>query len=112
MADLSTTLGPLALKNPILSAAGTFGYGLESEEFFDVRLLGGVVTKTLTLAPREGNPAPRVVETPSGMLNAVGLQNVGVEAFVTEKWPALAALKVPVIVSISGFTEEEFAETA
>src|SRR5262245_41359084 len=102
MIDLATSLGPLALKNPVLVAAGTFGYGLEFEEFFDLKLLGGIVTKTLTIKPREGNPAPRVVETPSGMLNAVGLQNIGVEAFVKEKWPKLSALGVPVIASIAG----------
>ncbi len=112
MVDLSTSLGPLALKNPVLVAAGTFGYGLEFEEFFDLNLLGGVITKTLTLSPRAGNPAPRVVETPSGMLNAVGLQNIGVEAFIKEKWPALSALRVPVIVSIAGFTESEFVDIA
>jgi dihydroorotate dehydrogenase (NAD+) catalytic subunit len=102
MVDLSVTLGPLALKNPVLVAAGTFGYGLEFQEFFDLSLLGGVITKTLTLQPRDGNPAPRVVETPAGMLNAVGLQNVGVDAFLTEKWPALRN------VSVAGFAESEF----
>ncbi len=112
MVDLSTSLGPLTLKNPVLVAAGTFGYGLEFQEFFDLERLGGVITKTLTLKPRDGNAAPRVIETPSGMLNAVGLQNVGVEAFKKEKWPALSALKVPVIVSIAGFTEAEFVEAA
>ncbi len=111
-ADLKTTLGPLTLKNPILVAAGTFGYGLEFESFFDLKALGGIITKTLTLAPRDGNPAPRVVETPSGMLNAVGLQNVGVEAFVKDKWPALSALGVPVVISVAGFTVEEFAGLA
>jgi dihydroorotate dehydrogenase (NAD+) catalytic subunit len=112
MVDLSTSLGPLALKNPVLVAAGTFGYGLEFQEFFDLNLLGGVITKTLTLVPRAGNPAPRVVETPSGMLNAVGLQNIGVDAFMKEKWPGLSALRVPVIVSIAGFTEKEFVDAA
>src|SRR3954466_13851062 len=104
LVDLAVTLGPLELKNPVLAAAGTFGYGLEFQEFFDLTLLGGVITKTLTLKPREGNPSPRVVETPSGMLNAVGLQNIGVEEFLKAKWPALSALGVPVIVSIAGFT--------
>jgi dihydroorotate dehydrogenase (NAD+) catalytic subunit len=112
MVDLSTSLGPLALKNPVLVAAGTFGYGLEFQEFFNLNLLGGVITKTLTLAPRAGNPAPRVVETPAGMLNAVGLQNIGVEAFIKEKWPGLSALQVPVIVSVAGFTENEFVDIA
>jgi dihydroorotate dehydrogenase (NAD+) catalytic subunit len=85
---------------------------LEFQEFFDLELLGGVITKTLTLKPRAGNPAPRVVETPSGMLNAVGLENVGAEAFVKDKWPALSKLKVPIIVSIAGFSETEFVEIA
>ena len=112
MSDLSTMLGPLTLKNPVLVAAGTFGYGLEFQEFFDLNVLGGVITKTLTLQPRAGNPAPRVIETPSGMLNAIGLQNIGVEAFLKDKWPALSALNVPVIVSVAGFTESEFVEIA
>src|ERR1700680_1080643 len=112
MVDLAVSLGPLALKNPIFVAAGTFGYGVEFQEFFDLALLGGVITKTLTLEPRAGNPAPRVVETPSGMLNAVGLQNVGVEVFLKDKWPGLATLKVPVIISVAGFTENEFVEIA
>jgi dihydroorotate dehydrogenase (NAD+) catalytic subunit len=112
MVDLSTSLGPLALKNPVLVAAGTFGYGLEFQEFFDLNLLGGVMTKTLTLLPRAGNPAPRVVETPSGMLNAVGLENVGVDAFIKDKWPDLSRLTIPVIVSIAGFTEDEFVQIA
>ena len=110
--SLAVQLGPLSLKNPIVVAAGTFGYGLEFQEFFDLTRLGGLITKTLTLAPRAGNPAPRVVETPSGMLNAVGLQNVGIDAFVKEKWPALQTLKVPVIVSVAGFKESEFVDLA
>jgi dihydroorotate dehydrogenase (NAD+) catalytic subunit len=109
---LAVQLGPLALKNPILVAAGTFGYGLEFQEFFDLSLLGGVITKTLTREPRDGNAAPRVVETPSGMLNAIGLQNVGVDVFLKEKWPALSRLNVPVIVSVAGFTENEFVACA
>src|SRR5262245_39227300 len=112
MTDLATSLGPLALKNPVLVAAGTFGYGLEFREFFDLKEIGGIITKTLTLAPRDGNPAPRVVETPSGMLNSVGLQNVGVEAFIKEKWPGLRDLGVPVIVSIAGFSTNEFVQAA
>ncbi len=112
MADLSVRLGSLALKNPILVAAGTFGYGLEFQEFFDLSLLGGLISKTLTLEPRAGNPAPRLVETPSGMLNAVGLQNVGIDAFLKEKWPALAALQLPIVVSVAGFRQEEFVALA
>jgi dihydroorotate dehydrogenase (NAD+) catalytic subunit len=108
MVDLSVALGPLTLKNPVLVAAGTFGYGVEFKEFFDLKQLGGIITKTLTLQPREGNPAPRVVETPAGMLNAVGLQNVGIEAFLSEKWPELQKIGLPVIVSVAGFSEAEF----
>ncbi len=93
MSDLSTCLGPLTLKNPVLVAAGTFGYGLEFQEFFDITQLGGIITKTLTLKARDGNPAPRVVETPSGMLNAVGLQNVGVKAFLKRSGPGSPQLK-------------------
>src|SRR3989344_5931345 len=100
MVDLSAALGPLALKNPILVAAGTFGYGVEFQEFFDIAQLGGVITKTLTLSPREGNPAPRVAETPSGMLNAVGLQNIGIDVFLKDKWPALRGLNTPAVVSV------------
>lgn len=110
--DLSVSLGPLRLQNPVLVAAGTFGYGVEFQEFFDLKSLGGVITKTLTLAPRAGNPAPRVVETPSGMLNAVGLQNIGIDDFVKAKWPELEALHVPVIISLAGFTRDEFVELA
>src|SRR6266404_2820797 len=112
MTDLAVHLGPVALKNPVLVAAGTFGYGIEFQEFFDLSLLGGLITKTLTLAPREGNPAPRVVETPSGMLNAVGLQNVGIDAFLKDKWPSLRGLGVPVVVSVAGFKEQEFVACA
>src|SRR6267142_2348839 len=103
MVNLSIPLGPLTLKNPVLVAAGTFGYGLEFQEFFNLAHLGGVITKTLTLQPRDGNPAPRVVETPAGMLNAVGLQNIGIDAFLKDKWPLLRALSVPMVISIAGF---------
>ncbi|OGR89814.1 MAG: dihydroorotate dehydrogenase B catalytic subunit [Elusimicrobia bacterium RIFCSPLOWO2_01_FULL_59_12] len=112
MVDLSAALGPLALKNPILVAAGTFGYGVEFQEFFDIAQLGGVITKTLTLSPREGNPAPRVAETPSGMLNAVGLQNIGIDVFLKDKWPALRGLNTPAVVSVAGFSEQEFVACA
>src|SRR4051812_31425637 len=103
MSDLSVQLGPLALKNPIVAAAGTFGYGSEFEGFFDLRDLGAIIVKTLTLKPRAGNPAPRVVETPGGMLNAVGLQNIGIDEFLRDKWPSVRDLGVPVILSIAGF---------
>ncbi len=112
MVDLSVKLGSLQLKNPILVAAGTFGYGLEFKEFFDISVLGGVITKTLTLLPREGNPGPRVLETPSGMLNAIGLQNVGIDGFFESKWPELSRLGLPVIVSVAGFTLDDFVTLA
>jgi dihydroorotate dehydrogenase (NAD+) catalytic subunit len=109
---LAVSLGPLVLKNPVLAAAGTFGYGTEFQEFFDLAALGGIIVKTLTLAPRPGNPSPRVVETPSGMLNAVGLQNVGIDAFLADKWPELRRLGVPIILSVAGFTKDEFVALA
>ena len=110
MPDLGVTLGPLSLKNPVLVAAGTFGYGEEFEGFLDLSTLGGVIVKTLTLAPRAGNPAPRVVETPSGLLNAVGLQNVGIDAFLKEKWPRVRQCGAPVILSVAGFTHDEYVQ--
>jgi len=106
--DLQAALGPLRLRNPVVVAAGTFGYGLEFTEFFDLKDIGAIVTKTLTLAPRAGNPAPRVVETPAGMLNAVGLQNIGIDAFASSKWPELQKIETPVIISIAGFSVDEF----
>lgn len=112
MADLRTTLGPLTLRNPVIAAAGTFGYGAEFAQQVPLRRLGAVVTKTLTRAPRDGNPPPRIVETSSGMLNAVGLQNVGLDAFLAEKLPALKPFDVPVIVSILAETPGEVAEMA
>ena len=102
MNTLHVTLGPLTLKNPVLVAAGTFGYGVEFARAVRLNRLGALITKTLTRQPREENPPPRLVETPSGMLNAVGLQNIGLDAFLTEKLPPLANIGVPVIVSILG----------
>lgn len=104
--DLSVRVGALHLPNPVLCASGTFGYGLEEKRA--ARDLGGIVTKTVTLEPRSGNRPPRIVETPSGMLNSIGLQNVGVVRFIAEKLPALRELEVPIIVSIGGRTAEDF----
>ena len=87
--DLSVQIGSLRLKNPVLTASGTFGYGLEFNEYFDIGLLGGIATKGLSPKPREGNPPQRIAETPAGMLNTIGLQNVGVDAFIAEKLPEL-----------------------
>ena len=107
--DLRVSLGRLSLENPVLVAAGTFGYGLEFRRAVRLEQLGGIVTKTITLKPRLGNPPPRLVETPAGMLNAVGLQNVGLQAFLDEKLPELATLGVPVIVSVLGESLQEIA---
>ncbi len=111
-ADLSVQIGPLQLTNPVLAASGTFGYGIEFAELIDLDRLGGFVTKGLSLKPMEGAPAPRLCETPSGMLNAVGLQNVGVEAFVREKLPALRKFKTHVIANIFGASISEYSEVA
>jgi len=104
---LDTTIGKIKLKNPVLVASGTFGYGQEFAPFFNLRKLGGIVTKTVTLNPRIGNPPPRIVETPSGMVNAIGLQNPGASVFAKEKMPYLKKLGIPIIVSIMGHSPEE-----
>lgn len=106
--DLSTTIGKIKLKNPVLVASGTFGHAKEFEKFYDLRKLGGIVTKTITLKPRLGNPPPRIVETPGGMLNAIGLQNPGVDKFIEEKLPYLRDLGIPIIVSAMGYSVPEF----
>jgi dihydroorotate dehydrogenase (NAD+) catalytic subunit len=108
--DLSVNIGALRLRNPIIAASGTFGYGLEFAHLVDLNSIGGFVTKGLSLNPIQGSPAPRVCQTPSGMLNAVGLQNVGVRAFVAEKLPVLRKYVAPVLVNIFGYTPEEYAE--
>ncbi|MDQ3815201.1 MAG: dihydroorotate dehydrogenase, partial [Armatimonadota bacterium] len=109
MPSLVTQLGPLTLKNPVMTASGTFGYGQELAAFVDLSRLGAVVCKTVTRHPRAGNPPPRTCETPAGMLNAIGLQNVGLERFVAEKLPYLRAFEVPLIVNIAGESIEDFA---
>lgn len=106
---LQVQLGPLALQNPVLTASGTFGYGQELSAFVDLSRLGGIVCKTVTRHPRAGNPPPRTCETASGMLNAIGLQNVGIEGFVTEKLPYLRQFQVPLIVNVAGESVEDFA---
>jgi dihydroorotate dehydrogenase (NAD+) catalytic subunit len=110
--DLSIDLGALKLKNPVLAASGTFGYAVEFSGVMDVGKLGGVVTKGLSLKPRRGNPPPRVCETPSGMLNAIGLENVGFDAFASDYMPRLRALGTIVVVNFFGETVEEYAEMA
>ncbi|HKA36790.1 MAG TPA: dihydroorotate dehydrogenase [Thermoanaerobaculia bacterium] len=106
--SLARRLGPLELKNPILTASGTFGYGLEFTDFVDLGKLGGICTKGLSLKPHAGNIPPRICETPSGMLNAIGLQNVGVEAFLAEKLPRLRELRATVIPNVWGDLEEDY----
>lgn len=110
--DLHIQVGPLHLKNPVLTASGTFGYGREFAQLMDPNRLGGVIVKGISLNPRPGNPPPRIVETPCGMLNAIGLANVGLDAFVSEKLPWLQTLHTAVIVNIYGHTLEEYAQVA
>ena len=108
--DLSVQIGALRLRNPILAASGTFGYGLEFSHLVNLNRLGGLVTKGLSHEPIEGAPAPRLCETPSGMLNAVGLQNVGVRAFVEEKLPVLRKFDTAVVANVFGYEIEDYVE--
>jgi len=108
--DLSVAIGALRFRNPIIAASGTFGYGLEFAQLVHLNRLGGFVTKGLSLQPIEGAPAPRLCETPSGMLNAVGLQNVGVRAFVEQKLPLLRKFEVPVFANIFGYCQQDYVE--
>jgi dihydroorotate dehydrogenase (NAD+) catalytic subunit len=108
--DLSAQIGALRLRNPILAASGTFGYGIEFAHLVDLKCLGGFVTKGLSLEPIEGAPAPRLCETASGMLNAVGLQNVGVRAFVAEKLPVLRKYDTAVLANVFGYCLEDYVE--
>jgi dihydroorotate dehydrogenase (NAD+) catalytic subunit len=112
MADLSVRVGSLALTNPIIAASGCFGYGLEYAPSIDLATLGGVVVKGLFLKEREGHAPPRIVETPAGMLNAIGLQGIGVHRFVSEKLPELRRLGATVFVNICGSTLDEYVEVA
>jgi dihydroorotate dehydrogenase (NAD+) catalytic subunit len=117
MVDLSVQLAPshqkgLLLTNPVMTASGTFGYGIEYGKLLDIQKLGAIVCKGTTLKPREGNPQPRLVETACGILNSVGLENIGVEAVIKEKAPIWAKWQVPVIVNIAGETIDEYAEIA
>ena len=110
--DLSVKIGPLKLKNPVLTASGTFGYGQEFAELVDPNLLGGIVVKGISLNPRAGNPPPRIVETPCGMLNAIGLANIGLETFLKDTLPKLQKLDTVVIVNIYGHSMDEYAAVA
>src|SRR6185436_4792901 len=110
--DLSVRIGQLTLPNPVVAASGCFGYGLEYEEVVDLSSLGGVAVKGLFLAEREGHPPPRIVETPAGMINAIGLQGIGVHRFIEEKLPELRDRRAIVIVNICGTTLDEYVEVA
>jgi dihydroorotate dehydrogenase (NAD+) catalytic subunit len=108
--DLSVAVGSVRLKNPVITASGTFGYGLEFLPFMKLSELGGVVVKGLSPKPRKGNPPERIVETPAGMLNAIGLQNVGVDAFISEKLPQLRPHDTAIVANVFGETEGEYVE--
>src|SRR6187431_2669267 len=110
--DMSVRIGTLTLKNPLIAASGCFGYGVEYADIVDLSTLGAIVSKGLFLAEREGHPAPRIVETPAGMLNAIGLQGIGVRRFVDEKMPELRARRATVIVNVCGTTLDEYVEVA
>ncbi len=112
MADLSVKIGELQMKNPVMTASGTFGYGEEYADFVDLTQIGGIIVKGTTLHPREGNPYPRMAETPQGMLNAVGLQNKGVHYFVEHIYPRIKDIGTNMIVNVSGSAIEDYAETA
>jgi dihydroorotate dehydrogenase (NAD+) catalytic subunit len=110
MSDLSVDLGFLRLRNPVLAASGTFGYGLEFAPFIDLEKLGGIIVKGLYFYPKPGNPPPRLAESPSGLINSIGLQGIGVEAFSQEILPRLAGLRTAVIVNVCGSNNEEYAQ--
>ena len=110
--NLAVKIGSLKLKNPVMTASGTFGYGEEYADYVNLNMLGAIVVKGLSLKPRLGNPPPRIMETAGGMLNAVGLQNIGVEAFIAEKLPYLKKFDVAVIVNIYGETYAEYSKVA
>lgn len=112
MADLSVNLCGVRLKNPVIAASGTFGFGREFDELYDISCLGGISVKGLSLKPRTGNPPPRIAETPSGMLNSVGLQNPGVERFIEEDLPWLLKKDIAVIANITGTSVDEYVQMA
>jgi len=110
--DMTVNLAGIPLRNPVMTASGTFGYGAEFAEYVNLERIGAFVTKGLSLKPRAGNPTPRIVETPGGMLNAIGLQNVGIDAFIAKKVPFLRSIATPAIVNFFGTTVDEYAELA
>ncbi|HBG04201.1 MAG: dihydroorotate dehydrogenase B catalytic subunit [Geobacteraceae bacterium GWC2_58_44] len=110
--DMSVELAGIKMRNPVMTASGTFGYGAEFGDYMNLESIGAMITKGLSLKPKAGNPTPRIVETPGGMLNAIGLQNVGVDAFISQKLPYLSKVATPVIVNLYGNTLEEYGEVA
>ncbi|ACI20942.1 MULTISPECIES: dihydroorotate dehydrogenase [Thermodesulfovibrio] len=112
MPVLEVKIGNLSFKNPVLTASGTFGYGLEYSQFVDLNILGGIVVKGLSLKPKQGNPPPRIYETPCGMINSIGLQNIGLEAFKKEKLPFLKKFNTNIIVNFFGENLDEYIEVA
>ena len=112
MVQLNTKIGSLELKNPVMTASGTFGYGTEYADFMDINRLGAIIVKGTTLNPRQGNPYPRMAETPSGMLNAVGLQNKGVDYFVDHIYPKVRKIDTNIIVNVSGSCIDDYVQTA
>ena len=110
--SLGVNIAGIKMKNPIMTASGTFGYGLEYSQLMNIKNFGAIVTKTITLEPRIGNPQPRIVEVVGGMLNSIGLQNPGAEVFIKEKLPKLKRYRVPIIANISGSKETEFVKLA
>ena len=112
MANLSTNIKQLSLQNPVMTASGTFGFGLEYADFVDLNTLGGIIVKGTTLNPREGNDYPRLAETPQGMINAVGLQNKGVDYFISHTYPQIKDLKTNVIVNVAGHSIDDYVQCA
>lgn len=112
MSNLSVEIAGIQFQNPVLTASGTFGYGLEYTDFIDLNLLGGIVVKGLSIKPSPGNPPPRIIETASGMLNAIGLQNIGIEAFIAEKLPLLKKFNTQIIANFFGNTQDEYVRAA
>lgn len=110
--DMSVEIAGIKMRNPVMTASGTFGYGEEFSEYMDLESIGAMITKGLSLKPKAGNNTPRIVETPGGMLNAIGLQNVGIEAFIAKKLPFLRGVNTPVIVNLYGNSLEEYGELA
>lgn len=110
MPDLKVKIGSFEFRNPVFTASGTFGYGVETPDLVHVSELGAIITKSITRQPREGNPPPRIVETPAGMINSIGLANIGVDAYIRDMLPKYAGLDCPVIMNVAGSSEEEYAE--